>query len=264
MKKMTRKLIPALAMLLISAVMMSTASFAWFTMNTEVTATGINVTAVAPKSLWIDAGDGNKLTTIPLVNQNEGASDTGRFEPATPVKKTDAAAWEFASLTNDAAKLVNAKGELGSIPGYDASSDDNAKYWKDGAANYFYNTFNLHLDGEAGSKAGITVKAKIEGTGIVSPDDDIWKAIHVAVVAADSTTPLELDMAPKSGTGATMNGDYVAFSGNLTNLTVGEAKAIHVYVWFEGGDESCYNAVAYNQKKFTIGLAFNITDPVTP
>lgn len=53
MKKM-RKLIPAFAMLLVSAIMMSTASFAWFTMNEEVTATGMQVQAQAAGSLIID------------------------------------------------------------------------------------------------------------------------------------------------------------------------------------------------------------------
>ncbi len=43
--KNTRKLIPALAMLLLSAVLMSTASFAWFSMNKTVTAGSMTVTA---------------------------------------------------------------------------------------------------------------------------------------------------------------------------------------------------------------------------
>ena len=100
MKKMTRKLIPALAMLLISAVMMSTASFAWFTMNTEVTATGITVTAVAPKSLWImEEAGGDQKTTIALANENTNAATSGKFAPATVVDKEAAAAsWEFISL----------------------------------------------------------------------------------------------------------------------------------------------------------------------
>ncbi len=46
MKKM-RKIIPALAMLLMSAVLMSTASFAWFSMNTQVTVSGMQVKAKA-------------------------------------------------------------------------------------------------------------------------------------------------------------------------------------------------------------------------
>ena len=41
MKKSTRKLIPAFAMLLISAVMLSTASYAWFATNNTVRASGM-------------------------------------------------------------------------------------------------------------------------------------------------------------------------------------------------------------------------------
>ena len=41
--KMTRKLIPALVMLLVSAIMLSTASYAWFATSREVSATGMNV-----------------------------------------------------------------------------------------------------------------------------------------------------------------------------------------------------------------------------
>ena len=52
MKKM-RRLIPAIAMLLVSAVMLSTASFAWFTMSTNVTATGMQIQAQADSSLVI-------------------------------------------------------------------------------------------------------------------------------------------------------------------------------------------------------------------
>ena len=52
MKKM-RRLIPAIAMLLVSAVMLSTASFAWFTLNDEVTASGMQIQAKATGSLVI-------------------------------------------------------------------------------------------------------------------------------------------------------------------------------------------------------------------
>ena len=41
--KMTRKIIPAIVMLLVSAIMLSTASCAWFAQNNTVTASGMNV-----------------------------------------------------------------------------------------------------------------------------------------------------------------------------------------------------------------------------
>lgn len=52
MKKM-RKLIPALSMLMVAAIMLTTASFAWFTMNDQVTATGMQVQAKAAGNLLI-------------------------------------------------------------------------------------------------------------------------------------------------------------------------------------------------------------------
>lgn len=55
--KKSRKLIPALVMLLVSAVMMSTASYAWFSMNQSVEATGMSVTAMTPASLEIKAAE---------------------------------------------------------------------------------------------------------------------------------------------------------------------------------------------------------------
>jgi len=51
--KNTRRLIPVFALLLVTAVMLSTASYAWFTMNTEVTASGMQLQAKADSSLVI-------------------------------------------------------------------------------------------------------------------------------------------------------------------------------------------------------------------
>ena len=53
MNKNARKLIPAVAMLLVSASMLSTASYAWFSMNNKVTAGGMNVNVVTPGDLMI-------------------------------------------------------------------------------------------------------------------------------------------------------------------------------------------------------------------
>jgi hypothetical protein len=52
MKKM-RKLIPAFAMLMIAAIMMSTASYAWFSIGTTAKATGMQVQATSDSSMII-------------------------------------------------------------------------------------------------------------------------------------------------------------------------------------------------------------------
>lgn len=53
-----RKIIPAAGMLMVSALMLSTSTYAWFTMSREVEVTGINMTAVVPENIQISLGDG--------------------------------------------------------------------------------------------------------------------------------------------------------------------------------------------------------------
>lgn len=59
-----KKLIPAVAMLTTSAVMLSTATYAWFTMSREVEVTGIKLTATTPQTIEISLGRATTQTTI--------------------------------------------------------------------------------------------------------------------------------------------------------------------------------------------------------
>lgn len=78
MNKNARKLIPAVAMLLVSATMLSTASFAWFSMNENVTATGMQVKVDAPASLLISTtGAQNEFHNSVQVTIDDGANTLG-------------------------------------------------------------------------------------------------------------------------------------------------------------------------------------------
>ena len=55
--KLSRKLIPAMIMLLVSAVLMSTASFAWFSTNTTAKTEGMSVRVAAATNLLIKDND---------------------------------------------------------------------------------------------------------------------------------------------------------------------------------------------------------------
>ena len=62
-----RRLLPAICLLLISAMCAGTSTYAWFTLNEKVTATGMKVKASATGSLVIDKNplsSSSKLTTI--------------------------------------------------------------------------------------------------------------------------------------------------------------------------------------------------------
>lgn len=79
--KNARKLIPALAMLLVSAILMTTASFAWFSMNTSVTASGMQVTANTDNAyLIISAG-----TTLSGKEKSATGTMDAELYPTKPV-----------------------------------------------------------------------------------------------------------------------------------------------------------------------------------
>ncbi len=66
-KSATRKLIPAVGMLMTSVAMLTTSTYAWFTMSKEVSITGITLTATVPETLEISLGS---TTTKPSKNSS--------------------------------------------------------------------------------------------------------------------------------------------------------------------------------------------------
>lgn len=66
-----KKLIPAVAMLTTSAVMLSTATYAWFTMSREVEVTGIKLTATTPQTIEISLGNGTGGTVEAPTNETK-------------------------------------------------------------------------------------------------------------------------------------------------------------------------------------------------
>ena len=109
MKKM-RRLIPAVAMLMVAAVMLSTASFAWFTMNEQVSATGMQIQAQATGSLIISTEPlkfNSNETSVNIYTKNEKLKPVtfienkwnkpdpdAEIDPATGLFKDGTPAWE--------------------------------------------------------------------------------------------------------------------------------------------------------------------------
>lgn len=130
MKKM-RRLIPAIAMLLVSAVMLSTASFAWFTMNSEVEATGMTVQAKSDGSMVIDtkpltaASTGWEAQFAAQGNKKLVPVSYGTYKVATrqgdsiQVDETPSTGW-YDAFDN---KLVDSM--TGASPYYKAAADNN-------------------------------------------------------------------------------------------------------------------------------------------
>ena len=112
-----KKLIPAIAMLVTSATMLSTATYAWFTMNKEVELTGLNMTATTAGALEISLGG---------VKAGGLLADDLRIRPADTL---DELSWKQSIAAGEYYKsisLINPASSVDAVTFYDAMDASNA------------------------------------------------------------------------------------------------------------------------------------------
>lgn len=257
--KATRKLIPALALLLVSAVLLSTASYAWFTTNTVVKA-DMTVGVTTPQNLQI-----SKESTNTWVQAIEW-ENTKSLQPVSSIDGITFIDWTPASGTNSVSLngiIADGKATIsGNAVQYDGKNagtlstldmtDEDAYTGKVYACEMqLRSTINTAI------KASVAYDTNAAG--------NIYSSIRVAIKLGDQT----LVFAPDARTGelaikqvvtTTGEGDnqtttvsyttdaatLIAAEGTFTKaLTAGNAENVLVYIWYEGNDSTC---VAENVK----------------
>ncbi len=114
MKKF-RKLIPAMCMLLISAVLVGTSTFAWFSMQETVTVTGLQVTAKTDQPYLIIDNTETTVTglqTLPAVDKGSSVdfkmtADNSKLNPVAHEVFTDATVIEATKEVGSKTVLTN-------------------------------------------------------------------------------------------------------------------------------------------------------------
>ena len=260
MKNM-KKLIPALAMLVLSAVMMSTASFAWFSMNTQVAVDGINVTTVAPVYLSVRPVGGDSddwgisveesYDNIVLIPADTDKNLTAWYVIDPDSFKTDAGGGTLA----DATEAVTENDLLDHADGKVTTPESNFK------DNYIYLklSYEFALQNEVAKDiylylASMTINPisdkmvaclrvavvnVTEGNsvvGIYAVEDDTHKALTDELTEGEAVPAI----------GGTTSGNTVTYEYSADNdvelPVVDEFVQIDIYIWFEGQDEDCVNA----------------------
>ena len=295
--KSMKKLIPAICMLLLSAMLMGTSTYAWFSMNTSVSASGMQVKAksdgglaiasyttgasnasVAPAStafastasaLWTNAGVTTSGETV--------TANTGSLYPTSNVKGNDGVVWYKAT-----AESANSYAAAEVPVVLDTTNTDENK--RDDTTDYYLQTKFMvkSLDQTAGAKYDLYV-TEVKVTDATA-SKELNKALRVMIVVdgnpyyfapcytsalADNTSlkfwngSAETSYSPTLNTG-TNNSlsapvkicDKVTESSALTAT----AKAVEIYVYFEGCDENCksINATAVDTLKISVSFATEI------
>ena len=253
--KFSRKLLPAIAMLLISAVMMSTASFAWFSTNTTAKANGISVQISAAKNLLISADEANAFKSI-----YDATIDKDQMDPASADKVANP---EFYYVTT-----------AGDIQPDKSAAAANTVFAKDTDGDN-YATFSVDIKSvgeiEATKVANIVAKISLAKTYA----SDVLKSLRVLIVVDETDAFI---YAPNGGTAgykaivgttsedvsentiSTFDNDTTKLIKAEGGLVAEQVYDVDVYVWFEGQDVACTAANAINLEDLGLIINFELVE----
>lgn len=251
-----KKIIPALCMLLISAVLMGTSTYAWFSMNTTVSANGMQVKAKAESKFLQIVNETTEFSDSAAQTEAEAVNKTKDIRPTAAVK----------GVTDDALTALDDTIAATAIKWAEAFSADPSSSTKTGkykevttqatATNdtnvyTLINTFKVRMN----PKTGISEATNLAVTGVTvtvtaTGKEQLKDAVSVLFVCGDNFVLW------KNGTFTTK------VANNVLAATVGtDATQISVYIFFDGENAATTtnNGVAvgtdgYNVQ-FTLGVA---------
>lgn len=263
MKKF-KKLIPALISMFLSFSLMGTATFAWFSMNTTVTATGIEIEAKSDNTYLLISQTNDTAAAIQAENATSVTSLIGSssvFPSAPALSDAEAAYLTVAAGHNTVSSgaIVTAGTKV-----VDATTAAAVTNW------YTANALT------PGSSAIDTTTAR----QLNSFDHYVIEETYYLTVAAGSNPATNLTVTPtitQLGGGndvsackavvTTSDGGFAVLnnasgavsiqgSNNITDTTV---ITIHIYIYYDGNDANVYTNNAANLTGASFTFAFNVT-----
>lgn len=224
--KATRKLIPAVVLLVISALLFSTASFAWFAMNRSVTTDGLDVTAKSNATfLLIGDNAGIAENKAGLTNNKKAAriaGETAVYPVTYNASKSPVVIGAFSAAANT---WYTANNELKNAA---TGNELNGKAVTFGDIKYFveYNVYLTLTDDSEDytGKLDFTYSSLAAPESVEAKNNDT-SATYIAVVVNGET----LVLGAQNGTAQT--------AGNVT-ITKSTAVKVQVYVYVDGTVEN--------------------------
>ena len=258
MKKF-RKLIPALAMLLVSATMMGTSTYAWFSMNTAVQATGMQVQAVAEdgiviansaKASWSNTATA-QVTSATLVPTSAAAVTSPAFVHNSSTNADQAQGNQASASYTDLSLTWNTNNSEG-IGYEDANSNstlDNGEKSYVLLNNFFIKSSGATITGKTLYINDVTVTSS---ASLLAIDNSLRVLVVVGstayiyapvINAGSGTTTLSYNYKETTSVtalNATAAEGYDKSTG-ITTIPNTDADAINakIYIYFEGEDANC-------------------------
>lgn len=247
MKKF-KKLIPALCMLLVSAVLVGTSTYAWFSMNDQVTATGLSVTAKTDQHYLIISETADSVSKLHALTAKDSktvalgvsgdAAKVAPCVPATAVVDADTAAtvgnWGYA-VSDDPANASTS-----------ATTTPLTKF--DGYV--IRKTVYMTLVENSVDVNGLTATVKIanNATGTITA-----AKVLLAVSTGNDTTVTKVT----KGAYKFDTDDTTAVDLNTGKVTASTLVKVDIYIYLDGTDSSIYTNNMDKLDTANITLTFN-------
>ena len=269
--KFTRKIVPALALLIVSAVLMTTATFAWFSMNTRATATGMQMGTEAGDNVLISAESG--MTKAAVSTFKNALVISAAKANLRPVSSVDGANFYFVDAFQVAGNgSAMAPSGYNPYTKYDTSDAEKLaasqtafenNYRKAGIKPYVEYAFQVMATNAEGAAADLVIDSiALTYNGSAS----VQTAFRVAVFANDitdaaaATETLVTILRQNGAVNHTANSAVGEVSGAPAITAVSDKRdsgatiasnvpeaatkfyRVVVRVWLEGEDTTCTNA----------------------
>lgn len=266
--KASRKLLPAIAMLAMSATMLATSTYAWFSMNKTVTATGMELTAKSNNTYLLIHATQTTASDIQSAGLKEAEVDVDEeVFPSSPALTET----EVGYLT-DAGKTVSGtaittEGELvedadtavvvtnwftANALAPNAAAIDTATARQLEEFDEYAVIQNFYLTVAAGSDTAynLTVTPTIAQAGAGDDED----AVKFLIVTSDGGY---------AAISNANNGTAVDISGDNTGLTDSTVITATLYIYYDGDETPVYTNHKSSLTGATIDLQFDV-DTVAP
>lgn len=255
-KALKKQLAAAIAMVMVSAIALSSSTYAWFASNNRVTATGMQVQATAEGGIEIAYVD-NSTPGDYSTSANGGMTSAKTLYPtstiATATSGSISSPWYHAS----AAVSSNSAAKAGTYEtlALTNGADSNSKNY------YVEKTFNIR----SVSSTKLAKDLKVSGITVTGSTDVLNKSLRVAVVcgsnvalyapcgytSAESVTSVSYKVATAVSAGnATMpdSDNVTALFNDQTSsaivsgdIAASDGEDVKVYIWYEGEDTNHFS-----------------------
>jgi hypothetical protein len=261
--KLNKKIAGAAAMLMLSATMLGTSTFAWFTMNTEVTVTGLQTTAQAEEGIVIAAyTDNGTAAPVPAAfDKTAAAYNPLAAEKLYPTFTADAATWyhQTSTKSNDG----QAYAETTAIAVQNDSTTD----------TYYYEVNKFQIKAAGTSTTSLPVYVKSVAVQSRTQTQAYDPSLRILVKSGSTVKIFAQDGAATSSGKSEFklldgSPSYTLTEANTSGASILTATTtpadVEIYMYYDGEDPACKsdNIDAFTQ--MTVNVKFGTALDTTP